>query len=92
MAVLKLCHLSFCQQRLLNQSELVLIENMSLIIYEPVLGGFQQKSHEVVSIGLIRSVELFSFINAYLQAVLCYFKIKLLMNAVALSRTSSLRS
>lgn len=52
MAVLKLCHISFCQERLVNQLELVLIENMSLIIYEPVLGGFQQKSDEV-SIGLV---------------------------------------
>ena len=70
MAVLKLCHLSFCQERLVNQYVFVLVENMSLIIYEPVMGGFQQKSHEVLSIGLISktcinseivSVLLFSF-------------------------------
>lgn len=48
MVVLKLCHLYFCQERLVNQYVFVLVENMSLIIYEPVTGGFQQKSHEVV--------------------------------------------
>ena len=48
---------------------------MSLIINEPVMGGFQQKSDEVVSIGLtskacinseIMSALLFSFLYAHI--------------------------
>lgn len=81
MAVLKLCHISFCQERLVNQSELVFMENMLLIIYEPVLGGFQQKSDEVLV-----SIRYKEKLVLTLKYPFCYFQFLLQGSVYCLAR------